>query len=357
MSRPVPALLAGLLALSPLAGADLAVGKPAPALKVSRWVKGEPVPALVKGQTYVVEFWATWCGPCRQTIPHLTELARKYEGKITFIGVNVWERGVGAPMEAKVDAFVKDMGDKMAYRVARDTSGDFMAKSWMEAAQQNGIPCAFIVDATGTVAFVGNPMGPAFGKALEQIQAGTYDLKAAEAAFARDQALEREKARTQEAIQVALSKVQNPLAIAKRSKSPEKLIKTIDQVLVTYPVLKLTDLLDMRFAAQAHLTPDPCLAQFQQMQGPAGAQAAVAITKEAGLKPAFYEHALELLKPLLTDQPIMGEHLARASHFAGRKTDAVAYQQQLLAFARSRNAPGVVINEMEKDLKTYQTGL
>src|SRR5437868_2205978 len=98
------AVLAGWVA-GASADAPLGVGDPAPKLEVKEFVKGEPVVRLEKGKTYVVEFWATWCGPCRATIPHLTELQKKYKD-ITFIGVSVWEREPGA-----VKPFVAEMGD------------------------------------------------------------------------------------------------------------------------------------------------------------------------------------------------------------------------------------------------------
>jgi len=63
----------------------------AAALKISDWVKGKPVDlAAGKGkQVYVIEFWATWCGPCRTSIPHLTELQKKFKDKgVTFVGVS-----------------------------------------------------------------------------------------------------------------------------------------------------------------------------------------------------------------------------------------------------------------------------
>jgi thiol-disulfide isomerase/thioredoxin len=61
-----------------------------PPLKVAKWIKGKPVQRFEPGKVYVVEFWATWCGPCRRSIPHLTELAKKFKGKVTFIGVSIW---------------------------------------------------------------------------------------------------------------------------------------------------------------------------------------------------------------------------------------------------------------------------
>src|SRR5262245_45990939 len=71
--------------------ATLKIGDKAPALAIDKWVKGTPVKAFEPGKTYVVEFWATWCGPCVATMPHISELQSKYKDKVTFIGVNVWE--------------------------------------------------------------------------------------------------------------------------------------------------------------------------------------------------------------------------------------------------------------------------
>ncbi len=108
----------------------------------------------------MVEFWATWCGPCRATIPHLTELAHKYKDKgVRFIGVDVWERDTKL-----VAPFLAEMGDKMDYSVALDDvpkdgkpADGAMAKNWMKAAEENGIPTAFVVR-DGKIAWIGHPI-------------------------------------------------------------------------------------------------------------------------------------------------------------------------------------------------------
>ena len=155
-------------------------GDPAPKLYVSKWVKGEPVKEFEKGKVYVIECWASWCGPCRASIPHVTELQAKYKDKgLTVIGMNVWEHDLAA-----AEPFVKEMGDKMGYTVALDetdakhpdpTGAGKTAKAWLAAAGQNGIPCSFIVDKDTKVAWIGHPM--AMDRPLEQVVAGTFDAK------------------------------------------------------------------------------------------------------------------------------------------------------------------------------------
>src|SRR5262245_46540030 len=51
----------------------LKVGDPAPLLKVTKWLQGDEVKGFETDKTYVVEFWATWCGPCIVMMPHMSE--------------------------------------------------------------------------------------------------------------------------------------------------------------------------------------------------------------------------------------------------------------------------------------------
>lgn len=130
------------------------------------WVKGEPV-TISPGKVYVVEFWATWCPPCRESIPHLTQLQAKYKDRVTFVGVSQEKPGVVKP-------FVSDLGDKMAYTVAVDVAGE-VNKGYMRAFGQGGIPTAFVVDASGKIVWHGHPMSP-IEEVLDQVLAGTYSI-------------------------------------------------------------------------------------------------------------------------------------------------------------------------------------
>ncbi len=156
----------------------IVVGDPAPAISVKAFVKGQPVSTFEKGKIYVVEFWATWCGPCKVSIPHLTEMQKKYQD-ITFIGVSVFEAS-----QTGVDPFVKNMGDKMDYRVALDLIPEgktgqegVMAQTWMEASEQPGIPTAFVVNKEGKLAWIGHPME--LEQPLAKISSGKWNIKAA----------------------------------------------------------------------------------------------------------------------------------------------------------------------------------
>ncbi len=152
----------------------LKVGDPAPALAQGKYVQGQPVAAFEKGKVYVVEFWSTWCGPCRAVIPHVNNLQEKYKDKgLVVIGQNVWQRGEN--VEKDVTDFVKQMGADMGYRVALDRDGT-MAETWMRAAGRGGIPCAFVVDKDGKVAWIGHPMS-GLDEVAERLLAGTFDIE------------------------------------------------------------------------------------------------------------------------------------------------------------------------------------
>jgi len=181
----VSAVVAGMT-LAAVAGPSLKVGDPAPKLAPGKWVQGEPVKEFQKGKAYILEFWATWCPPCRASIPHLNETYKKFKDKgLIVIGQNCSERDDGG-----VAAFVKKMGDKMTYRVALDDKTTDkegrMSKTWMEAAGQEGIPTAFLVDTKGIIAWIGHPMALK-DEVIEAVLSGTYDPHKAATAYNKQQ--------------------------------------------------------------------------------------------------------------------------------------------------------------------------
>ncbi len=215
----------------------LMVGDPAPALEVAEWVQGKPVARFEPGQTYVVEFWATWCGPCKKAIPHLNELSKQYAGKAQFIGVSVFEHlDDGQPYA--VPKFVQEMGDKMTYTVASDQivagAPQPMSKKWMDAAGQNTIPTTFVVDGKGRVAWIGYPLQ--IDGVLSEVVAGTYDVDAAARKYA-----------TEMRVKGLSAKLQKDISKAKKDKDFAGAVRVIDEAIAADPALEASFGLDKYF--------------------------------------------------------------------------------------------------------------
>jgi len=210
----------------------LNIGDKAPELKVS-WIKGTPVNSFDNNMVYVMEFWATWCGPCKAAMPHLSELATQYAGKVTFVGVNVWEKGTenkaydtALPV---IKEFVESMGDKMGYNVAMDNNDRYMSTQWMKAAGQNGIPASFVIK-EGKIIWIGHPIN--LDKTLEGVFAGTYDMNEYKAS------IEKEKADAA-SMQATYKELQDKVNNAVQQKDYATALQIIDNALPTInPKLK-----------------------------------------------------------------------------------------------------------------------
>lgn len=167
----------------------LSIGDAAPPLAVTHWLRGEPVEwtNTKDHPIVVVEFWATWCGPCIMSMPHLNQLQKDFASK----GVRII--GVTEPDEdntlAKVQGFIKDQAGNIGYTMAFDERGETHAR-YMKAARIESIPTVFVVDAQRRVAWIGHPMGE-LDTVLSEMIAGTYDIQLARKLMETRQQLEQ----------------------------------------------------------------------------------------------------------------------------------------------------------------------
>ena len=160
----------------------LYIGDKAPAVTVDHWVKGDAIDGFKEGQVYVMEFWATWCGPCVTSMPHLSGIQEEYGNKVKVIGVSSEkDPEIVTTFLAKTNKRDNKLNnDRMRYTVAVDPDRS-TSRSFMEASNQRGIPTAFIINGNGQVAWIGHPMS--MDEPLKEVVEGTWDIAAAAEAF------------------------------------------------------------------------------------------------------------------------------------------------------------------------------
>jgi thiol-disulfide isomerase/thioredoxin len=144
MRIPLIAALAGVVLFGiqtlPATTAKSNIGEALPALRVD-YVGAKPD---VAGKPLIVEFWATWCGPCRTSIPHLNEIHKKYKDRgLVIVGVTDEDN-------ATIRKFTKTV--PMDYFPGTD-KGKLSEKLGVE-----GIPHAVLVDKSGKIVWEGHPM-------------------------------------------------------------------------------------------------------------------------------------------------------------------------------------------------------
>jgi len=111
-------------------------------------LKGNEVTlSALKGKVVVIDFWATWCGPCKQSFPYLQKVYEKYQNneKVVFLAVNAWERQKDyAATVANAKKFME--ANKYTFPVLID-------EKIIDKYEVEGIPTKFIIDTNGNIAF------------------------------------------------------------------------------------------------------------------------------------------------------------------------------------------------------------
>lgn len=179
-------LLVGIMVA--LAGAEartLEIGAPVPPLAVTEWMHGEGgEPAEPDGKTiHVVEFWATWCGPCLDSIPYLNDLWERYKDQDVVL------LAITSEAKPRVEAFLEHT--PIHYQIGFDAQNTTTAQ-WLGAG--GGIPQVFVVDGNGILLWRGHPMG-GLDYVLKKVVEGSYTqetaLAVAEAEAVMQQAIAR----------------------------------------------------------------------------------------------------------------------------------------------------------------------
>lgn len=138
----VAAVIAALVVLELVSGSsDSGAGRPAPRLPTSVLVPPAVGLDSLRGKPAAINFWASWCEPCRRESPELEQLNRSLHGSASVVGVD-WTDGLDSAR-----AFIRE--HHLTYPNLRDGNGEVGQKYGLY-----GLPTTFILDSRGTISDV-----------------------------------------------------------------------------------------------------------------------------------------------------------------------------------------------------------
>ncbi|MCA1635531.1 MAG: TlpA family protein disulfide reductase [Acidobacteria bacterium] len=128
----------------------------APEIKINEWIEQQPVAlSNLRGRVVLLDFWATWCGPCRYTIPKLNALHGKYKDRgLVIIGMTNYFGGRGTAREM---GHAEELEFLRQFKRQNHIAYGFAVADHEENDDRYGIisiPTAFLIDRRGRVRFI-----------------------------------------------------------------------------------------------------------------------------------------------------------------------------------------------------------